>query len=65
MPLPPDTVTVAEYTRCRPWRCAGALCVTVSAAPQVSVNAAAFDVTLPGLVMTIEPDPLALSLAGL
>ena len=44
---------------------AGALLVTVSAAPQVSVNAAAFDVTLAGLVTTIEPDPLAVSLAGL
>jgi hypothetical protein len=44
---------------------AGASLVTVSAAPQVSVNAAAFDVTLPGLVMTSEPDPLAVVLAGL
>ena len=44
---------------------AGALLVTVSAAPQVSVNAAALDVTLPGLVMTIEPDPLAVVLVGL
>ena len=44
---------------------AGALLVTVSFAPQATVNAAAFDVTLPGLVMTSAADPLALSLAGL
>ncbi len=44
---------------------AGALLVTASCWPQASVNAAAFDVTLAGLVTTIEPDPLALSLAGL
>ena len=29
------------------------------------MNAAAFDVTLAGLVMTSAPEPLALSLAGL
>ncbi len=44
---------------------AGASLVIVSAAPQVSVNAAALDVTLPGLVTTIEPDPLAVSLRRL
>ncbi len=44
---------------------AGALLVSARAWPQVSVNAAAFDVTLAGLVMTSVPEPLALSLAGL
>jgi hypothetical protein len=43
----------------------GALLVTVSFPPQASVNAAAFDVTLAGLMTTIEPDPLALPLLGL
>ncbi len=43
---------------------AAPLVVTDSPAPQVSLNAAAFDVAAPGLVTTIEPDPLALSLAG-
>jgi hypothetical protein len=44
---------------------AGAALVTVSLAPQATVNAAAFDVTPAGLVMTSDPDPLVLSLAGL
>ena len=43
---------------------AGAALVTVSFAPQATVNAAAFDVTLAGLVMTSDPDPLALSPAA-
>ena len=64
MPLPPDTVTVPEYAA-PTVAVAGALLVSARAWPQVSVNAAAFDVTLAGLVMTRLPEPLALSLAGL
>jgi hypothetical protein len=62
--LPPDTVTVPEYA-VPAVAVAGALLVTFSAAPQATVNAATFDVALPGLVMTIDPDPVALVLAGL
>jgi hypothetical protein len=35
-----------------------------SPVPQVSVNAAAFEATPAGLVTTMEPDPLAVSVLG-
>jgi hypothetical protein len=62
--LPPDAVTVPEYAA-PVVAVAGALLVSVSAAPQATVNAATFEVAVPGLVMTIDPDPVALVLVGL